>query len=276
MDVKTLNLVQAALVKHPQLGERVVNIVKQAVPGKAKFAVLNKEQRTWLFNALKRKEVQDSGLSLAKNSDDVIVSNPSKLLAALGGEDVGVSASVASGSTVKAAAVVTSEADVANPVPKAISAPASGNSTPVKRKLPAEVAKPNRTPGMLFGRRRNAAQDLAKRILHHSGGKRHLATSLVRKVLQRMDSTFKGIKQELLRDEPAVDNLLLRTLGNLRKAAVENGFQTISIADLDFAMSNARQWPRRFLKRHGYMQPFKQGPRKTSHVRSHVSVRRGI
>ena len=141
-------------------------------------------------------------------------------------------------------------------------------NTSVKRKLPAEVAKSSRTlGGVLFGRRKNAAQDLAKRIVHHSGGKRHLATSLVRKVLQRMDSTFKGIKQELLRDEPAVDNLLVRTVGNLRKAAVDNGFQTIAIADLDFAMSNARQWPRSFLKRHGYVANLKDESCKATRIR---------
>ena len=59
-------------------------------------------------------------------------------------------------------------------------------------------------------------------------------------------------RQELLRDTPAVDNQLLKSLSDLRQDALESGAQSVLVEDLDFKMSNEGTWSRAFLKREGY------------------------
>ena len=54
-------------------------------------------------------------------------------------------------------------------------------------------------------------------------------------------------RQELLRDTPAVDNQLLKSLSELRQDALESGAQSVLVEDLDFKMSNEGTWSRAFL-----------------------------
>ena len=75
---------------------------------------------------------------------------------------------------------------------------------------------------------------------------------MVRSMVRHLDAHCPGVKQELLRDEPQVDNLLLQSVAKLRAEAVEAGFQSIAVQDLDWTMSNEGTWPRNFLKKQGY------------------------
>ena len=61
-----------------------------------------------------------------------------------------------------------------------------------------------------------------------------------------------GVKQELLRDAPVVDNLLLQSLSRLREEALSSGFQSVAIRDVDFMISNNGSWSQEFLKKQGY------------------------
>ena len=67
-----------------------------------------------------------------------------------------------------------------------------------------------------------------------------------------MEKSVPGLKQSLLKDEPVVDNLLLRSLGQLRTQATSEGFQSIAITALDYRMSHEGAWSREFVQSQGY------------------------
>ena len=118
------------------------------------------------------------------------------------------------------------------------------------RTIPRTKAKPSakRRPG--FGRKGNAAQDVATRIAHF-GQDMPGTMKFLKKVLQKLSVKFPGVKQ-YLREEPEVDSVVVRNLGALRQASVDKGFQSVAIADLDAMISFQRTWNRKFLARHGY------------------------
>ena len=91
-----------------------------------------------------------------------------------------------------------------------------------------------------------------QRILHFAHGSRAEACVLMRRIADNLELPCPGLKQQLLRDAPAVDNVLLRTLGKIRAQALESGFQSISITELDWHMSNEGTWDRSFLRQQGY------------------------
>ena len=122
-------------------------------------------------------------------------------------------------------AVVAAEA----PAPKASPAPEESRaSAPRKRKMTASTSRKKRAQPAL-GKRCSAAADLARRVLHHGRQQRGLVSKLLKKLVARVDTTFPGMKQELLRDEPVVDNVIVRTLGKLREEATQRGFQSIAL-----------------------------------------------
>ncbi|CAJ1379929.1 unnamed protein product [Effrenium voratum] len=240
MDAAAVSRLQKTLLQHPQVGPRLKALAQRAVPGKAKFADLTKEQQRWIFNALKNKSLKEH-YHLEEGSGNIVVKSALGLLAVLGDEQ-------AAASSVVDQAVVAAEA----PAPKASPAPEESRaSAPRKRKMTASTSRKKRAQPAL-GKRCSAAADLARRVLHHGRQQRGLVSKLLKKLVARVDTTFPGMKQELLRDEPVVDNVIVRTLGKLREEATQRGFQSIAIADLDFVMSNERTWPRSFLQKHGY------------------------
>ncbi|CAJ1426258.1 unnamed protein product [Effrenium voratum] len=240
MDAAAVSRLQKTLLQHPQVGPRLKALAQRAVPGKAKFADLTKEQQRWIFNALKNKSLKEH-YHLEEGSGNIVVKSALGLLAVLGDEQ-------AAASSVVDQAVVAAEA----PAPKASPAPEESRaSAPRKRKMTASTSRKKRAQPAL-GKRCSAAADLDRRVLHHGRQQRGLVSKLLKKLVARVDTTFPGMKQELLRDEPVVDNVIVRTLGKLREEATQRGFQSIAIADLDFVMSNERTWPRSFLQKHGY------------------------
>ena len=74
----------------------------------------------------------------------------------------------------------------------------------------------------------------------------------MRKILHCVNTLCPGAKEEALKCEPQVDQLLLRSISKLRQEAVAQGYSTIDINDLDFTLSNKGQWSRSFLEKEGY------------------------
>ena len=235
------NKIFNAAVADSEIGAQVVELAKASVPGQAKRAVLTKEQRTWVTNRIRQKylpnlsdQEQKYYMNLPKDVDpkDVKVQARPLLLEVLGGS--------ASSSTT-------------GPAPtKPLPIPPRQPSGVGKTRPSEDKSKTQNPPKRPLSNKRDCSKTVAQCLLKHGRGSRAGVCKLVRKVVALLDNECPGVQQELLRDEPITDNLLLQSLSRLREEAVNAGFQTVAIADLDYTLSAEGTWSRRFLQKQGY------------------------
>ena len=252
LDAKRINNILKCILKDEEVGERVLALTQAQVPRKAKFAALTQEQRRWLGNVLTykyAKQLTEDELryyrELPPDSKDLVVQGKEKLLTALGGGAAAPSSAAASSSKAPPAPPVVGRAPVPQRPPKAAA----------KRKLEVPRSKPKarlRKSRFAFGRKRLGARHIAESIAHYCGKDRRKICGFLRSVVTRVDAECPGVKQELLRDAPVVDNLLLQSLSRLREEALSSGFQSVAIRDVDFMISKNGSWSQEFLKKQGY------------------------
>ena len=228
----TGRIVRAALADN-EIGSLVVSLVREAAPGDAKHAVLTQGQQKWLWNAASKKyqkqlsqESMNYYTSLDK-SEALVLKEKALFVEVLGGR---------------------------LPTPSSSTGPA-----PKKRSIQQRVPKaklrrkrPMKKKELRLGKYKSAKASLAKSISKLCRGDRGKVHSLIKGAVCKLDESLPGLKQELLKEEPQVDNQLLKTLSTLKDEAINNGFTSICIQDLDFAMSNHGLWSREFLQREGY------------------------
>ena len=250
LDGKRLHNLLTRVLEDAVLGAQVVALVKAAVPGQAKHAVLTQEQRRWLGNKLKSayvpkltKEELQYYQGMPTDSKDFAVLATGKVVAALGGEEASSSNARALPDQAAAAPQLAAQPPK-RPVPQR--APQAG------RKRKCEPPKLPKALRLRFGRKQLRVKSLAEQVLRMAGQDREGIARFVRLLVGRLDKKCPGLKQQLLRDAPALDNQLLRTLSSLREEAIERGFQTLAIQDIDFAISNSGTWGREFLAKEGY------------------------
>ena len=77
------------------------------------------------------------------------------------------------------------------------------------------------------------------------------AAALVRNIVARLDATWPGLKADVLKDEPG-EGLLVRCLGQVREQACQEGKQSVSLRDLDRAVSIEGTRARQYLAKNGY------------------------
>ena len=249
LSAKASYAVQKAALEDEEIGPLAIAEARTQCPGEAKRAVLTKAQNTWLYNELRKNYVPQlvEADSIYYNhwagKEEMVLRNKPLLMASLG-----LSASSA------APALITAKPP-GLPQWKALTAatePQTSAKKPVQSKAKARSSKTGAGKKKHFGKKRFAMKSLADRLLHFSGGSIAEVCRFVTRLVTKLDTSCPGVKAQLLKDEPVVDNQLLQTLGALRSEAVQQGFQSISIADLDRRMSFEGQWPRQFLRKHGY------------------------
>ena len=86
---KTLTAIQNAALEDPEVAQRILSLVRRALPGQAKFAVLNQEQRKYLWNRIKAHVLHLSAAALQyykglADGQELVLQEKSALLRSLG------------------------------------------------------------------------------------------------------------------------------------------------------------------------------------------------
>ena len=78
------------------------------------------------------------------------------------------------------------------------------------------------------------------------------AASMLRRVVLRLNQTWPGLQEELLKEAPG-EGLLLRCLGELRQQCANKGSLNVSLEALDSAVSVGGSRSRQYLASHNYV-----------------------
>ncbi|CAE8743686.1 unnamed protein product [Polarella glacialis] len=114
---------------------------------------------------------------------------------------------------------------------------------------PQQQPQEQTRPG--FGRKIDSVRTIASMISHFASSSKDAAPKMLSMVVKRLDALYPGLQHEFS-NKSAKESVLLLDLGKLRQDAMEQGFQSIAIKDLDFLVSKHGQMTRQTLNANGY------------------------